>query len=182
MRTAFFRPSEGSLFPSEGRSFFFPRAIRFPSGEGKFSCLGKNIFQAWKTNFPTWENFPPSAGKNDAVRKAKKIRAHRKKIPHMRKYFFVYAEIFFRICAVFSPCPLGGNGTGKGSLAEGSRALALRALRHGGYCRRRGRGGLLTLGLGDVREGFADEDPSLVPKEATLEVHEGFPSLRTRFG
>ena len=38
------------------------------------------------------------------------------------------------------------------------------------------------MGLGDVREGFADEDPSLVPKEATLEVHKGFPSLRTHFG
>mgnify|MGYP001644961200 CR=1 FL=1 len=85
----------------------------------------------------------PSAGKNDAVWKAENFRAHRKKFPHMRKYFFVYAEINFLIYGNFLPymrrffaLPTRGNGAGKESLAEGARALALRALRHGGYrCR-----------------------------------------------
>jgi hypothetical protein len=71
VRTPFFRSSEGSLFPSEGRSFFFRRAIHFPSGEREFSCLGKNIFQAWKTNFLTWGNSPPSVEKNGAFRREK---------------------------------------------------------------------------------------------------------------
>ena len=44
-----------------------------------------------------------SAEKNDAVRKAENFRAHRKKFPHMRKYFFVYAEINFLIYGNFLP-------------------------------------------------------------------------------
>ena len=105
-----FRPSEGSVFPSEGQSFFFPRAIHFLSDERKFSCLGKIFSKLGKRTFLPWKiprlphkKMAPSAGKNDAVRKAENFRAHRKKIPHMRKYFFVYAEINFLIYGNFLP-------------------------------------------------------------------------------
>ena len=77
-------------------------------------------------------------------------------------------------------CLLRGDGASKAPSLKRGVALGLGALGHGGD-RRRGRGnGLLSLGLCDVREGFAHEDLRLVPKKSALEVDEGFPCLRAR--
>ena len=95
--------------------FAFRTASFFPAEGGKFSQVGKFVFQAWKIFFPRQENFPspegkrialgkkkdrpsegkrlPSEGRKNAVRTQGNFRAHRNKFSYVRKYFFLRTEI-----------------------------------------------------------------------------------------
>ena len=98
------------------RIFFAFRTASFvPAEGGKFSQVGKFVFQAWKIFFPRQENFPspegkrialgkkkdrpsegkrlPSEGRKNAVRTQGNFRAHRNKFSYVRKYFFLRTEI-----------------------------------------------------------------------------------------
>ena len=89
-------------FRSKGGEFFFGRRLDFLPQENLFPCGRKNIFlrkEIWAS----------SERKFCAVRKERNFRAHEKKFPHMRKFFFVYTEINFLIYGNFTPCKPAGN-------------------------------------------------------------------------
>ena len=75
-----------------------------------------DLLSGGRPSFFGWQKSP--------FRKAKNFRAHENKFPHMRKYFFVYAEINFLIYGNFTPCkPAGNAGCEKGGIRAPSEGL-----------------------------------------------------------
>ena len=85
VRTEVFLPSEGSVFPSEGRSFFLRRERNFPALEKEFSFGGKKIFQAWKISPAPNEKFAPCGRRKISVRTKRNFRICENIFSYMRK-------------------------------------------------------------------------------------------------